>query len=114
VELGRAGGIRVAGSTVESVGSEPVVLVAASSDGALASLSLEPGRSVQMAPFPPLPRWPLATLEPAMSAVCQPTLVHPEAATPGPPAEATSVAEAGRFCPMCHKLHHDARLELAA
>lgn len=113
VELGVGGGLRVQGTQLESVGSEPISLFSTGDNGRLMTIQLEPGQVMRMAlpPFPPFsgveaPVKPVAVEAEVPARLRQ---VVPQAETPphNPPA-------AGRVCPMCHKVHAEPRMQLAA
>ncbi len=108
VDLGVKGGLRVDGGRVESVGTEPIVLLGGD-DGRLLRMSLEPGQTTTLAPppFAPftrgmLPPKTLSALSvdtrPERAEVRQAPLVAGAAATHAPPGS-------GRVCPMCKKVH---------
>lgn len=129
VELGVNGAVRVQGGRIESVGTEPIVLVGAEAGGDLLSMPLDPGHSSTIAPppFAPFERGllPEATLR-ALTAEQQarpPSLmpVVPPPLRQAPPADElaqeveTDSAASGRHCPMCKQVHHlDPHIQLAA
>jgi hypothetical protein len=136
MELGAAGAVRVQGGRIESVGSEPVILIGDGGDGSLLALPLEPGmaRTIAPPPFKPFERQmlPAETLRalhadqakrpPSLLPVVPPPLR--QAPTPEALAEEPGSAEeqeehsslgSGRMCPMCKQVHTaEARVELAA
>lgn len=110
VELGLGGALRVHGTQLESVGSEPISLFSNGDNGRLMTIQLEPGQVMQMAlpPFPPFsgveaPIKPVTIEPPARLRQVVPQSEPPHK----PPA-------AGRVCPMCHKVHLEPRMQLAA
>jgi hypothetical protein len=119
VDLRVAGGIRVEGGRVESIGREPVRLLGGGDHDSVLMLELEPGRVTTIAPppFAPFERGllPTDTLR-ALTA----QLRSKAAAAPAPrqapppqmeakPAAASDSTHAqpgsGRVCPMCKKVH---------
>jgi hypothetical protein len=130
VELGQRGGIRVEGSRVESIGSEPVRLIGSGGDDqALLLLDLAPGQKTTIAPppFRPFERGlllpeTLRALSPQPRAAARPVPALRQA--PPPPQkravepderDAHARPGSGRRCPMCKKVHAgQAQLELAA
>jgi hypothetical protein len=115
VDFGLRGGLRVVGGRVESVGDETITLLGADAAGNLLSLALQPGQVTTIAPppFAPFTRDLLPEhVNSALKEVKQPPRVAPPATAPEPAAPAPS--DGGKICPMCHKVHEDARLELAA
>ena len=111
VELGLGGGLRVQGTQLESVGSEPISLFGTNDAGGLLTLQLEPGQVLRIAvpPFPPF-SGVVAPVKPvAIEAPARLRQVVPQAEPPPhkPP-------PAGRVCPMCHKVHLEPRMQLAA
>lgn len=125
VGLGLGGGIRVEGTRVDSIGTEPIVLHAADGSQSLLMLELEPGASTTIAPppFAPFDRGllPPATLRalaeevrryeppPLPDRTPEPTIVEPEGRE-----EHTSLGTP-KLCPMCKRVHHaEAIVELAA
>jgi hypothetical protein len=125
VDLGLAGGVKVQGGRVESVGSEPIALLGAAEDGSVLGMSLEPGQRMTIAP-PPFAPFERRLLPAALAnALTVDTRPEPPAAPSMPPADVAtplpgddanhSAPGSNRVCPMCHKVHAaEARLELAA
>jgi hypothetical protein len=127
IELGMNGAVCAQGGRIESVGTEPILLVGADSEGTLLTLPLDPGGSSTIAPppFAPFERQllPAATLR-ALSGQQQPrTLALASEVAPrlrqAPSAEEVA-AEPGTpaaelLCPMCKHVHPlDPKLQLAA
>lgn len=105
VDIGTQGGVRVVGSRVESVGTEPIVLFGANDAGNLLSLNLEPGHGTTLAPppFAPfaaglLPQYVLDLLKTERRPVALPRQAPKHAGM-------HTVAE-GVICPMCNRVHH--------
>ena len=131
VDLRSGGGIRVDGARVESIGSEPILLIGAGENGSILSMPLDPGRQTVIAPppFAPFERGllPPATLK-ALSAELRPrpgdaAVAQPALRQAPPPSELTHQPEdgkhaepgSGRMCPMCRKVHAaEPHLSLAA
>jgi hypothetical protein len=130
VELGVAGGIRVEGGRIESIGSQPIQLLGNGGQGTLLILELEPGKMTTIAPppFVPFERNLLSaeTLR-ALGAQAGEASRTSLLATPAPNAKGPSVAGtvedadrhaepgSGRHCPMCKKVHAaEPKLQLAA
>lgn len=99
------------GPQIESVGDEPISLFSTGVDGGLLTIRLNPGQVMRLAlpPFPPfsgveVPVKPVTVEVPARLRQVVPI------------AEPTSHAAppAGRVCPMCHKVHVEPRIQLAA
>jgi hypothetical protein len=127
IDLRAAGGVRVEGSRVDSVGSEPILLQGGSEDHSLVMLELEPGQSTIIAPppFAPFDRGLLpndtlralveetsrqrTALPPRRVPVPEPTIVEPE------PREEHTRPGAPKPCPMCKRVHAaEPKIELAA
>jgi hypothetical protein len=130
VDLRQAGGIRVEGGRVESVGSEPILLIGGDSaeDAAVLTLELQPGQMTNIAPppfapfergmLPPetlqalvedvhLSKAPLRSLgqERSVESNIGSTHDRDDHAAPG----------SGDPCPMCKQVHAaEPKLELAA
>jgi hypothetical protein len=131
IDLGAAGGVRVEGGRVESIGSEPVLLFGAGNEaGSLLSIELEPGQITTLAPPPFAPfeqgLLPTATLR-ALSAESGPRRSAPAGVplrhAPEPTDLPQQVLEpddhsrpgSARLCPMCKKVHAaEPKLELVA
>jgi hypothetical protein len=127
VELGQRGGVRVLGGRVESVGEEAVTLLGSDTSGRLLFLGLQPGQVTTIAPppfapftrdlLPPQVREALSEIKPPVAVVrrASPQLVAVPSTAPAPPSriEASKPGE-GRLCPMCNRVHHTERVELAA
>ena len=129
LNLGAAGAVRVEGGHIESVGSEPVLILGLdTADQSLVSLPLPPGKTATIAPppFAPferglLPRATvkaLATLEHARrgrdAALSAPLRQAPPPPDDHPgtmpaPGEVRSGVE--RFCPLCNQMHGGAQRE---
>jgi hypothetical protein len=119
VDLRRAGGIRVEGSRVDSVGAEPIVLQGGSEDDSLLMLELPPGQSTFIAPppFAPFDRGllPAETLRALHEELQRPRAPIPPVVPILRPPEPTiadvqdpeSHTEPGapRPCPMCKRVH---------
>jgi hypothetical protein len=133
VHLGVSGAARVRGGRVESVGTEPVVLLGGDGSGTLQTLWLDPGTTTAIAPPPFAPFERLLLTQQTLSALTGEQQARPPsmlpAAPPGfsqapPPPEPASHEEddethaelgSGRYCPMCKQIHSlDARVELVA
>ena len=131
VELGVSGAARVQGGVIESVGSEPIVLIGAAGDGGLLTLPLDPGASTTIAPppFAPFERGllPAATLR----ALTAEQAARPPSMLPMVPPPLRQAPTADRYveqieaddrlgvpvnaCPMCKSVHDpEPHLELAA
>jgi hypothetical protein len=52
LQLGESGAVRAAGGRIESIGSEPILLLGANGDNSLMMLELEPGMKTTIAPPP--------------------------------------------------------------
>jgi hypothetical protein len=131
IELGVNGAARVIGGTIESVGSEPIVLIGAAGD-ALMTLPLAPGSSTTIAPPPFVPfeqgLLPAATLRAlttergARPASVLPMVPPPLRQAPSADAfyeqvdhEPTRAASIVNLCPMCKSVHEpEPHLELVA
>ncbi len=116
VDVGLRGGVQVLGGRVQSVGDEPILLFGTDDDGRLLTLELDPGETTTIAPppFAPftaglLPTYVLNALKPEMRPMAPP----PRQAPPPTESEDAHVPQ-GRLCPMCNKVHHPERVELAA
>jgi hypothetical protein len=106
VDLGVRGGLRVDGGRVESVGSEPIVLLGGD-DGRLLKMSLEPGQATTLAP-PPFAPFDRGLLPPkTIGALKVDTRPARPAVSHVPPAATGTHAPpgSGRVCPMCNKVH---------
>lgn len=115
IDFGLRGGVRVVGGRVESVGDESITLLGADAAGRVLSLALEPGHVTSIAPppFAPFTRDLLPEdVNSALKEMKQPARSAPPATAPQPAGSASS--RAGKLCPMCNKVHEDARIELAA
>ncbi|MDQ3809102.1 MAG: hypothetical protein M3336_02315 [Chloroflexota bacterium] len=135
VQLGEAGAIRAEGGRIESVGSQPILMMGANGDGTLMQIELDPGRKTTIAP-PPFAPFDRRLLPPeTLRALSQPraltglSAVPPQTqpsapAPPAPPVEhqlrqapppepavgpIKTDTEArpggGRYCPMCKTVH---------
>ena len=131
IELGAAGGVRVQGGRIESIGSEPVLLFGAGNQaGSLLSIQLEPGQMTTLAPPPFAPfeqaLLPAATLR-ALSAEPGPRRSTSAAVPLRHAPEPTELPQqvlgrddhsrpgSPRPCPMCKKVHAaEPKLELVA
>jgi len=115
VDFGLRGGVKVVGGRVESVGSEPVTLLGGDAAGKLLSLELEPGQITTIAP-PPFAPFTRDLLPPNVRSVLKEIKQQPPIAPPAtaPEPAAPKRSPAGKVCPMCNKVHEDARVELAA
>jgi hypothetical protein len=128
VDLRAAGGIRVEGSRVDSIGSEAVLLQGGSEDYSLVTLELQPGQSTVIAPppFAPFDRGllPAATLRaladnaeryrpiPVLppQPLPEPTIIEPE-----PSRDEHTRIGAPKPCPMCKRVHTaEPKISLAA
>jgi hypothetical protein len=132
VDLRTAGGVRVEGPRLESIGSEPVQLMGGGDNDSLLVLELEPGQTTTIAPppFAPFERGllPPATVQALTEELRRGTaarLPTQPAANQAPPAqpriagiddsEQHTRPGSARPCPMCKKVHAaEAKLELAA
>jgi hypothetical protein len=141
VDLASAGGIRVEGGRIESIGSEAITLMGAgNNNGALMMIGLEPGKSTLIAPPPFAPFETGMLSQETLSAIAAtrrptPTKEAPRRlATPprapalhrAPPPPEPSYAEdedtergiepeGGRKCPMCKQFHpEDGHVEIGA
>jgi hypothetical protein len=127
VDVGLRGGVKVLGGRVESVGEEAVTLLGSDASGRLLSLGLEPGQVTTIAPppfapftrdlLPPNVREALSEIKRPPAVVRQAPRPVPTTAPPAPaatPAAADTSESAGRVCPMCNRIHHKERVELAA
>ena len=122
VDLGQRGGVRVIGGRVESVGDDAVTLLGSDTDGRLLSLGLQPGHVTTIAP-PPFAPFTRDLLLPQVAESLN-EVKHPPASvrqttrplptTAPPPAIEDAKQGQGRLCPMCNRVHHNERLELAA
>jgi hypothetical protein len=124
VDLGLAGGLKVEGGRMESIGSEPVSLLGSAEDGSVLAMSLDPGQTTTIAP-PPFAPFERRMLPPKVaSALKDETPAErtkqqrkPPAMAPAAPKDESkhTVPGSNRVCPMCKKVHAaEARLELAA
>jgi hypothetical protein len=120
VDLRQAGGIRVEGGRVESVGSEAILLIGGDSaeNGSVQTLELRPGQVTSIAPppFAPFERGmlPPATVQALIENV-RPLKVSPDGLGQGRSVESdiTSVHDreehakpgSGQPCPMCKQIH---------
>lgn len=134
MDLGQAGGVRVDGGRIESVGSESVILSGAGDhEGETVAMELEPGRFTIIAPppFAPFERGllPADTVEAlarglrrrgtATAATTPPRHLPATPATSASPASANDASGhaphgSGRLCPMCKKVHGPEAAKLAA
>ncbi|GAC1325344.1 MAG: hypothetical protein NVSMB2_23890 [Chloroflexota bacterium] len=119
MDLGQAGGVRVDGGRIESVGSESVILSGAGTlEGETLAMELEPGRFTIIAPppFAPFERGllPADTVEAlarglrrttAASAAATPLRQVPAAPAPRVDTSGHAPHGGGRVCPMCKKVH---------
>lgn len=122
LDLGQAGGARVDGGRIESIGAESIVLSGAGEqDGETLAMELQPGQFTVIAPppFAPFERGllPAATVEALAHGLRRPGL-RPISGSPPrlrqapdasrSPASQTSMhapTNSGRVCPMCKKVH---------
>jgi len=135
LQLGEGGAVRAAGGRIESIGSEPILLLGANGDNSLMMLELEPGKKTTIAP-PPFAPFEQGLLPPdtlralggqvraAAAAKAPPALTTatprrqlagptpvlrqapaPEALTKIVTADTEARPGGGRYCAMCKKVH---------
>ncbi len=142
VQLGFSGAIRAEGGRIESIGSEPILILGANENGLLMTLELAPGRRTTIAPPPfapfergllppdtlralggqakaqPGPANPLLTRRirpPTQSLVLRQAPPPPELVDEVVKSDSHARPGGGRYCPMCKKVHGgEPRVELAA
>lgn len=132
VDLGQAGGVRVDGGRIESVGSESVILSAAGDqEGDTVAMELEPGRFTIIAPppFAPFERGllPADTIEALARGLRRGGAATAAKKTPIRHVPSTAATrerstdgsgqtshETGRLCPMCNKVHGPESARVAA
>ena len=124
IDVGLRGGVKVLGGRVESVGEEAVTLLGSDAAGRLLSLGLDPGQVTTIAPppfapftrdlLPPRVLEALSEIKRPPAAVHQPPRPLPTTAPPAPAASPRAAEPEGRLCPMCNRVHHKERVELAA
>jgi hypothetical protein len=141
VQLGSGGAIRAQGGRIESIGSEPIMILGANEEGRVSTLELGPGKRTTIAPppFAPFERGllppetlralggqviarpvPVPTLPGSRLQLPQPTPLRqapppPEAASQPVTVDTQARPGGGRYCPMCKKVHGgDPKVELAA
>jgi hypothetical protein len=122
IDVGEEGAVRVIGGRIESIGDEPIVVLGADEHGKVLSMQLPPGQLVNIAPppFAPFTR-DLISVRVRDTLTEEQRLASPLRQAPTPdvvPHEIEHDAEddalSGAVCPMCNKVHPDARVELVA